>query len=78
MAGQGGGRLKACAWTKGQLKHVEHGIAPPMKAAITIPLGDPHAGLAVYVAQSAFAERRAPEAELMRPARITAGALAEA
>jgi hypothetical protein len=25
---------------KGHLKHVERGIAPPMKAAITIPLGD--------------------------------------
>ena len=63
---------------KGHLKHVEHGIAPPMKAAITIPLGDPFAGLAVYVAQSAFVEGPAPDAERMRLARIIAGALAEA
>lgn len=50
---------------------VEHGIAPPMYAAVSLPLrlDGVEGGLCVYVMQSPWSTRHLPDAELQDIAR---------
>lgn len=64
------------------LNRVEHGIAPPMRSAITIPatveMGARGVDVVVYVGTSAFGERGVPtsDRELLAIAREIADRLA--
>lgn len=50
---------------EGHVADVEHDLAPPMAAAITLPIqGLKHQGITLYVAASPFAGLAPPNAEL--------------